>query len=86
MTEILNLQSLIRNGIGDAAMDSGHGEVVKVFDGNPFSFSLSIDSLAVINIKGEFEVRISLLENPERPFDFDVDSSIFSNLVSQPQP
>jgi len=67
--------------LGDSAMYSWHSKLIKVFDRDPFPFSLPVDSFAVINMKGKFEVRKSLLESSERLLDFHIHSYLFLDIV-----
>ena len=55
---------------------------MEVLDGNPSYFPFSIDDLAEKNIKGEFEMRISLLESPKNLFYFDIQTHFFLDMVS----
>ena len=54
------------NGSGDYAMESRHGKEMKVSDGDPFARGLSIEDLAVINVKREFEMGIGVLQRANR--------------------
>ena len=67
---------------GDSPMNSGHWKKMKFFDGNPSSFSISFEGLAVINREGEFEVGEGLSESSDKLLDFDIQSQVFSDIIS----
>ncbi len=68
--------------LGDAAMDSGHGELVKFFDWDPPPFFAFPRSLAVIDLEGKFEVSEGLFESADGLFDFDIHSHFFLDMIS----
>ena len=55
---------------------------MEFLDGNPSYSPFSINGLAVKNIKGELEMRIGLVESPDRLFYFDIHSHFFLDVVS----
>ena len=54
---------------------------MKVLDGDPSSFSLSIHWLAMINMETKLEVSKGLLESPDELLDFNIYSYFFLNVT-----
>ncbi len=59
---------------------------MEVSNGDPFPVCLSIKSLTVINMEGEFEVGEGLPKCSDGLHDFNIHFHFFFDIGSQPQP
>ena len=57
---------LFSNGLGDSTMESRHGKEMEISNGNPRAVLLSATDVAKIDVEGEFEMGIRVLECSDR--------------------
>jgi hypothetical protein len=63
-------------------VDPGQSKLIKVLDRNPFPFLFIILQFTVKNMEGEFEVGEGLSESSDKLLDFDIQSQVFSDIIS----
>ena len=66
----------------DFSVNTGHRIKSEISNGDPFPISFSIEMLAMKDMQGKFEMRIGLMKNSYKLFDFNIHFHFFLDSVS----